>query len=169
MRRILRSDDFRRVMSATSKVKTSHFVLQYLRAEPSSFSRPETIGSEVVDLSTTASRSVARAVDDSSKSYSTSEPRDAWLGVVVPKRYAKRAVTRSLLKRRMYFDVEMEQRSDSLQLGLWVLRLRAEFDRSFFTSATSDALSHAIDAELRLLFALSGSRSTSTSQSAAWS
>jgi ribonuclease P protein component len=144
-------------MSAPSKAKTKHFVLQYLSAEPSSISRRKAVGS-VVDLSTTEPQPKIRSVDGSIQSYSVSKPRETWLGVVVPKRYAKRAVTRSLIKRRMYFAVESQQRSESLQLGLWVLRLRAEYDRPFFTSATSASLRSAIDTELRLLFSLSGAK-----------
>ena len=93
----------------------------------------------------------------------------AWLGVVVPKRNARRAVTRSLLKRQMRnaalrridalasAAVPVEAPSPavadaaaraSLRAGLWVVRLRAPFDRSKYPSAASDALRVAARAEL---------------------
>lgn len=76
-------------------------------------------------------------------------PRGAWLGTVVPKRHARRAVTRSLLKRHIHavFKASAAQLPD----GLWVVRLRAPFDRNSFKSAASDALRQAADAELAQL------------------
>ena len=75
-------------------------------------------------------------------------PQGAWLGYVVPKRHAKRAVTRVLLKRqiRAVFDDLGE-----LPPGLWVVRLRMPFDRKQFPSASSDALRAAARAELQQL------------------
>ena len=72
----------------------------------------------------------------------------AWLGAVVPKRHAKRAVTRSLLKRQIraaFSDVP------ELTAGLWVVRLRLPFDRKLFPSASSDALRLAACEELSAL------------------
>ncbi len=70
-------------------------------------------------------------------------------GAVVPKRHARRAVTRSLLKRQVYAALA---RRPGLSGGLWVVRLRAPFDRAQFKSAASDALRAAARAELdRLL------------------
>jgi ribonuclease P protein component len=68
-----------------------------------------------------------------------------WLGAVVPKRHARRAVTRSLLKRQIRAAVA---RLDQLDGGLWVVRLRAPFAREEFKSAASDALAAAARAEL---------------------
>ena len=61
-----------------------------------------------------------------------------WLGAVVPKRHARRAVTRSLLKRQIYAAAERHRAH--LRRGLWIVRLRAPFDRPQFASAASDAL-----------------------------
>ena len=84
----------------------------------------------------------------------------AWLGVVVPKRNAKRAVTRTLLKRQMrnaalrLVDAAVLSRAGheagpaALRSGLWVVRLRAPFDRVRYPSAASDALRGAARAEL---------------------
>ena len=70
-----------------------------------------------------------------------------WLGTVVPKRHARRSVTRSLLKRQIRAALDIAAHAD-LAPGLWVVRLRAPFDRKQFPSAASDALRAAARAEL---------------------
>ncbi len=67
-----------------------------------------------------------------------------WLGVVVPKRWARRAVTRNALKRQIY-AVEREQ---PLPAGAWVVRLKRAFPTTEFPSATSPALRRAVRQEL---------------------
>lgn len=69
-----------------------------------------------------------------------------WLGTVVPKRHARRAVTRNLVKRQMRAAVG--RHVAALAQGLWVLRLRTPFDRTLYPSATSEALRRAVRAEL---------------------
>ncbi|RKJ95648.1 ribonuclease P protein component [Alicycliphilus denitrificans] len=74
-----------------------------------------------------------------------------WLGAMVPKRWARRAVTRNAIKRQIHavaagFEPRMPQAAH-------VVRLRAAFDRKHFVSATSDALKAAVRAELQQLFA----------------
>lgn len=76
---------------------------------------------------------------------------DVWLGAMVPKRWAKRAVTRNAIKRQVY-TVSQEFES-SLSLAAHVVRLRSSFDRQHFVSANSDALKAAVRSELRQLFA----------------
>jgi ribonuclease P protein component len=73
-----------------------------------------------------------------------------WLGAMVPKRWAKRAVTRNAIKRQIY-NVSAEFES-SLQPTAHLVRLRSAFDRVQFISATSDALKAAVRAELLQLF-----------------
>jgi len=68
--------------------------------------------------------------------------------MVVPKRHARRAVTRSLLKRQIRAAFGRQGR---LPGGLWVVRLRAPFDRTQFRSPASDALRAAARAELATL------------------
>ncbi len=73
-----------------------------------------------------------------------------WLGAMVPKRWAKRAVTRNAIKRQIYnvsadFEPVLSERAH-------VVRLRAAFDRAQFVSATSDVLKAAVRAELQQLF-----------------
>ncbi len=76
-------------------------------------------------------------------------PQGQWLGTVVPKRHARRAVTRNLLKRQM--RAVMLAHGPALPPGLWVLRLKSPFDRTQFRSASSDALRVAARDELALL------------------
>ncbi len=84
-----------------------------------------------------------------------SAPRGYWLGLVVPKRHAKRAVTRTLLKRRIRAAV-----TDACGLapGMWVVRLRTPFARTEFVSAASDRLSDAVTDELATLMTAAAAR-----------
>jgi ribonuclease P protein component len=75
---------------------------------------------------------------------------DRWLGLVVPKRHAKRAVTRTLVKRQIR-NVAAAC-APQLEPGLWVVRQRSPFDPKQYPSAASDALKDAARAELRALF-----------------
>lgn len=76
---------------------------------------------------------------------------DLKVGVVLPKRWARRSVTRSLLKRQVFAAVE--HRTTDMPAGVWVVRLRAAFDRQQFPSAASPALKAAARAELDTLLA----------------
>jgi len=68
-----------------------------------------------------------------------------WLGSVVPKRLARRAVTRNLVKRQIRAAFAA---AGALPPGLWVVRLRAPIDRREFVSASSDALRLVLREEL---------------------
>lgn len=75
-----------------------------------------------------------------------------WMGVLLPKRWAKRAVTRNTIRRQIYETArhsELMSRPD----GAYVVRLRHGFSRQQFTSATSEPLKHAIRQELLQLYA----------------
>jgi len=76
---------------------------------------------------------------------------DWWLGLVVPKRHARRAVTRNVIKRQM--RVQAEDHRHRLPPGVWLIRLRAPFDRQVFQSAASEALRLAARNELKQVFA----------------
>ena len=73
-----------------------------------------------------------------------------WLGAMVPKRWAKRAVTRNAIKRQIYNVSALFE--PHLVVGAHVVRLRAGFDRVQFVSATSEALKTAVRTELLSLF-----------------
>lgn len=72
-----------------------------------------------------------------------------WLGAMVPKRWARRAVTRNAIKRQIYAVSAMAP--SSLPHAAHVVRLRAGFDRKIFVSASSDQLKAAVRAELEQL------------------
>ena len=72
------------------------------------------------------------------------------LGMMVPKRHAKRAVTRNLIRRQI--RAAFERHLAGLPLAAWVVRLRAPFDRQQFPSARSEALARAVRGELDPLF-----------------
>jgi ribonuclease P protein component len=75
---------------------------------------------------------------------------EPWIGAVVPKRHAKRAVTRNGIKRQIYaVSAAFEQR---LPAAAHVVRLRTEFARKEFVSAWSDPLKAAVRGELLQLF-----------------
>jgi ribonuclease P protein component len=69
---------------------------------------------------------------------------------MVPKRWARRAVTRNAIKRQIY---AVSQRfADQLPDAAHVVRLRSTFDRQQFVSATSEPLKQAVRSELEQLF-----------------
>ncbi|WP_343632890.1 ribonuclease P protein component [Roseateles sp.] len=172
--RILRSADFERVLGTPSRARSAHFAVHHLAVSPS---LPKRRPSGAANLSTgdapihpqavdesrdptdAAASSAALSIPDdaSHRAVATpvapiaeiaAAPQGAWLGYVVPKRHAKRAVTRALLKRQIraiFGDL------GELPPGLWVVRLRNPFDRKQFPSASSDALRAAARAELQQL------------------
>lgn len=75
---------------------------------------------------------------------------DVWLGAMVPKRWARRAVTRNTIKRQIY--AVSERYADRLPEAAHVVRLRLAFDRRQYVSATSAPLKAAVRAELEQLF-----------------
>lgn len=141
--RIVKSVDFVRVLRVRSRAATDHFSVHHLAGQPSpAWPRGPKLSTHLADQG-------ARPVDDL-----PAEARfalESWVGAVVPKRHAKRAVTRSLLKRQIYAAAERHRAN--LAPGLWIVRLRSPFDRTRFTSAGSDALRRGARAELEVLLA----------------
>ena len=78
-------------------------------------------------------------------------------GVLVPKRWARRAVTRNTIKRQMREAVRAHL-PELPECCALVLRLRSGYDRKVYVSATSDALKRAVRAELGQLFLQARSR-----------
>jgi ribonuclease P protein component len=117
--------DFERVLGTRPWARSAHFAVHHLAAKPAIADRLSTGGAP-----------------------SASEPVDSalWLGTVVPKRHARRSVTRNLLRRQIRAAVD--RHAGALPAGLWVVRLRAPFDKLQFVSAASDALRHAARGEL---------------------
>ncbi|MBX9871690.1 MAG: ribonuclease P protein component [Burkholderiaceae bacterium] len=73
-----------------------------------------------------------------------------WLGAMVPKRWARRAVTRNLIKRQIYSIGE--QRLSLNADAAYLVRLRSGYDRQRFRSAASDLLRVAVRTEIEQLF-----------------
>jgi ribonuclease P protein component len=139
--RIVRSADFERVLRAPTRARTFHFAVHHLADRPNRPAR----SAAAPELSTAGAPHEGKPVDDSLQ---LATPSGVWLGAVVPKRHARRAVTRSLLKRQIRAAVARQDRLDD---GLWVVRLRAPFAREQFKSAASEALAAAASAELDAL------------------
>jgi ribonuclease P protein component len=74
---------------------------------------------------------------------------DLWLGAMVPKRWAKRAVTRNAIKRQIYSL--SAGFSPVRQPAAFVVRLRRDFSRKEYLSASSDRLKHDVRTELLAL------------------
>ena len=78
-------------------------------------------------------------------------PPGLWLGAMVPKRWARRSVTRHAIKRQIYAVAH-----DMLPIqdrAVYLVRLRSAFARQQFFSSSSDALKQAVRAELVALMA----------------
>ena len=75
--------------------------------------------------------------------------QDIWLGAMVPKRWAKRAVTRNAIKRQIY-TVSNDFSPRVSDTG-WVVRLRRDFSRKEFVSASSEALKQLVRSEVQAL------------------
>jgi ribonuclease P protein component len=78
------------------------------------------------------------------------KPQACWFGSVVPKRHARRAVTRNLIKRQIR---RVAAAQAGLAHGLWVVRLRSPFDKARFQSASSDMLQSLAGEELASVLA----------------
>lgn len=88
-----------------------------------------------------------------------------WLGAMVPKRWAKHAVTRNTIKRQIY-NVSADFES-ALPVAAHVVRLRGAYDRARFVSASSTALKAVVRDELVQLFSIATRVATSSRSSGA--
>lgn len=150
---IVRSADFERVLGTPAHARSAHFAVHYLRSKPSTARKPAS-SAVATKLSTGETSEMGRPVDELHDGL----PMGCWLGAVIPKRHARRSVTRNLLKRQIREAAASAQAS--LQAGLWVVRLRSPFDRNRFTSAASQALRDEAGRELSRLMADAVRRAT---------
>ena len=167
--RVVRPADYARVLATPMRLRSPHFAVHHLAGKPlppkrpgAPAAQPEAVaagsqpghapdtGSLSTELSTGLSSVPTQGVDDSVETPATPFGPARWLGLVVPKRHARRAVTRTLLKRQIR-NVAAAC-TTQLEPGLWVVRQRSPFDPKQFPSAASDALKEAARAELRALF-----------------
>ena len=186
--RLVRPADYVRVLAAPLRLRSPHFAVHHLEGRPLPPKRPlakatgrgspvsghpPVTGSLSTGLSTGPTPEGGIAVDDLPSSSAglsvetlAADPAapggpQRWLGLVVPKRHAKRAVTRVLVKRQI--RAVAADCAAALAPGLWVVRQRSPFDPKQYPSAASDALRAAARAELRALFerAVRGERDAS--------
>jgi ribonuclease P protein component len=132
VQRLRNRAQFQAVMAGITVSRTAHFALHRLALEDSSATGPGSTGSQALFAGRLFS------------------VQDCWIGALVPKRWAKRAVTRNAIKRQIYtVSLQLER---PLPAAAHVVRLRSTFDRTQFESATSPALKRAVRAELQQLF-----------------
>ena len=131
MQRLKTRPQFQATLSGATVARTPHFALHRLPlATPQEASEP------VPGLGRVPVALIA--------------PGAVWLGAMVPKRWARRAVTRNAIKRRIYgVGAVLESR---LPAAAHVVRLRSTFDRQQFVSACSAPLKLAVREELHALF-----------------
>ena len=146
--------DFERVLGLRSRAATPHFAVHHLNASPMA-PRRSSAGASRAKLSTIEAAIGPLPVEELSAT--PTSPPLAWVGAVVPKRHARRAVTRSLIKRQIY--AASERHRGRMAPGLWIVRLRSPFDRAQFVSAASTALRRLARAELDALFAAAAASS----------
>jgi ribonuclease P protein component len=141
MDRIVHKADFERVLATRSRSRSIHFSLHHLVGAPV----PRVWQPKVpihTELSTSPAPNCPQAVDD----LAAVAQNRLWFGCVVPKRHARRAVTRTLLKRQV--RSVFERMGTTLPAGLWLVRLRAPFAKQDFISARSTLLATTARQEL---------------------
>jgi len=124
--RLKQWSEFQAVMSAGSVARTPHFVLHQWQP--------------TAKLSTGSGfeETPALFVDDVVK-----------MGALTPKRWAKRAVTRNMIRRQIH--AVSREYEKSLKPTAYVVRLRASFNVQEFVSATSEVLKQSVRQELQQL------------------
>lgn len=143
--RLVQSADFQRLLATPMRSRSAHFAVHHVAACPALAAR-RVVHPSSTEISTDGAPDCAQAVDKPLEGY--------WLGSVIPKRHARRSVTRNLLRRQI--RAAMADQLDRLPPGLWLVRLRTPFARQEFPSAASHALRQAARAELALLFERAG-------------
>ncbi len=139
---IVHKGDFERLMGTRPRARSAHFALHHVPGSPTR-PGPTVHRAPELKLSTDSLQASDTVVDNS--------PVGCWFGCVVPKRHARRAVTRNLLKRQA--RAAFSRHLDGLAPGLWLARLRVGYPVAVFVSARSPALSRAVRGELDELFA----------------
>lgn len=140
--RLVQKADFERALATPAQSRSAHFAVHHVAAGPMPSHRPAN-ASPVTELSTAPAPICPQPVDDLLS--------DHWIGCVVPKRHARRAVTRSLIKRQI--RGVFSQHASRLPAGQWLVRLRHPFATVQFVSASSAALRQAARDELDALLA----------------
>lgn len=141
MQRLKTRPQFQAAMAGGTVSRTAHFALHRLVLNAKAAAAPV-----AADIASTGPGSLPSVQGPQA----LFRVPDVWLGAMVPKRWARRAVTRNTIKRQIYtvgalFEARLPQAAH-------VVRLRSTFDRKEFISATSVPLKQAVRAELLQLF-----------------
>jgi len=142
--RMQRSADFELVLASRACARSAHFAAHHVAQSPGPTSQRRNQAGRT-GLSTADAETCAQPVDESIPQ----GPDRCWFGAVVPKRHARKAATRNLLRRQI--RAAMDRHHNTLAHGLWLVRLRAPFDGRQYRSAGSDALRLAARSELDAL------------------
>lgn len=146
MQKLKTRPQFQATMSAGTIARTPHFALHRME-----------LAAEVTEM--VVNPKTGPGSTDPQALFGVGAVRgQAWLGAMVPKRWAKRSVTRHTIKRQIY-AVATDYEAALLRAS-YVVRLRSGFDRQQFVSATSEQLSAAVRQELQQLFASAARRLT---------
>ncbi len=137
--RLVHKADFERLLATRPVRRSAHFAIHHAPTGAAT-AGSGVDGTERSELSTASERVVPRLVDDRSRR----------IGWIVPKRHARRAVTRSLLKRQIRATFTAHE--EALAGGDWLVRLAAAFAVADFPAAASTALKRAARTELGGLF-----------------
>lgn len=140
--KLVHKADFERLLATRSRGRSAHFAVHHVSGVPAPVA-PRRGRSREEKLSTDSAPTPGEPVDN--------RGADRWLGCLVPKRHARRAVTRNLVKRQM--RESFRRHAQALPQGLWLLRLHAGFAKDAFPSAASGPLAEAVRAELDRLLA----------------
>lgn len=168
----LKAADFQRALGSRPVSRTAHFVLHALPCLgqgahsgtlPGSPPDGDQAAAPSAELSTSTMAAPAAIVEDPDDTHTETIcacPVAAWrLGLVLPKKQARRSVTRSLIRHqarealRRHAPAVRAQGRFGAETDGWVLRLKAPFDRQQFPSAASRALQVAVRQELDELWA----------------
>ncbi|NQW94505.1 MAG: ribonuclease P protein component [Polaromonas sp.] len=125
MQRLKTRAQFQAVLAGTIIAKTPHFALHRNRLD---------------------TRSTGLQTDEPARLFCQ---QDMWIGAMVPKRWAKRAVTRNAIKRQIY--TVTADFSPMYPQAAFVVRLRSSFARTEFVSAVSEQLKQAVRNEIQTL------------------
>lgn len=155
---MLCSADFQTALGVPPCAKSAHFAVHHV--PPGALAQRAPRG----DLSTAAAPKGGVPVDEWLETSALAPPVAVRtdLGLVVPKRHAKRSVTRNLVKRHIRVAFGEQLRSTiGLGPGGWVVRLRSPIELARFSSAKSPALAKVVRAELVDLMRRAGTLSGS--------
>ena len=146
MQRLKTRPQFQAALSGGTVSRTPHFALHRLNL-PESQPLADT---QVPQAAHSGASSAPSSAPPRAPSAALFQSHEVWLGAMVPKRWARRAVTRNAIKRQIYaISAAFEVR---LPCAAHVVRLRSEFNRKEFISATSPMLKQAVRLELEQLF-----------------